>query len=384
MIEGHEIRDVADKDYNGHFVKNAFLFSRYLRLTFSNMCDERVLMRSLFRDVSSWLLLIGIAVSFFGYLNADTIYQNVQQAMNEVNEYRYRYTYQVIVEKKSEEVELNVVAEEMPGTVIATADVVYMNKVDEYRQCEVLIKCGDPLPWPIEEQDSEGLIYIGNNLLKECEIVNGKMFLMINGESLPVKGVISSKKSDILNNKIVFLYEAVEYTGLNDNEQLILEIGSERYEYENELQRLVDKYSETMNIWYEKIDKKYISVGGADSDAKFFEVISIFAIINCIVISEFWILRRKREIIISRLFGYGTIKLIARLYGMILLITLFSVILVFAFQTAAVLFVPMKWKLSGHLILVSFVYLLISSFLLSVFPVWKAVRFKMGDGTVVI
>ena len=37
-----EIRDVADKDYNGHFVKNVFLFLRYLRLTFSNMCDERV------------------------------------------------------------------------------------------------------------------------------------------------------------------------------------------------------------------------------------------------------------------------------------------------------------------------------------------------------
>ena len=48
-------------------------------------------MRGLFRHLSTWLLLVGIAVSFFAFLNATSIYQQVEYAISEVNAYNYKY-----------------------------------------------------------------------------------------------------------------------------------------------------------------------------------------------------------------------------------------------------------------------------------------------------
>lgn len=52
-------------------------------------------MRELFRHASSWLLLTGVAVSFYAFTNASDIYQNVRNAIAEVNEYKYKYMYNV-------------------------------------------------------------------------------------------------------------------------------------------------------------------------------------------------------------------------------------------------------------------------------------------------
>ena len=50
-------------------------------------------MKNIFRNYSTWLLLIGVTVSLFAFLNGADVYQRVRYALAEVNNYQYENAY---------------------------------------------------------------------------------------------------------------------------------------------------------------------------------------------------------------------------------------------------------------------------------------------------
>ena len=92
-----------------------------------------------FRDISSWLLFVGIAVSFFAFLNAERIYNNVQHALDEANGYRYKYTFQLGVNTSGNHSVLPEIINELPGTVSAPGSLVYIDELTEEERTGIVI-----------------------------------------------------------------------------------------------------------------------------------------------------------------------------------------------------------------------------------------------------
>lgn len=124
-------------------------------------------MREIFRHVSSWLLMIGVAVSFFAFANASDIYQKVKDAAAEANEYKYKSMYSIYISDFSDNGLLIDKIDQLPGNVISVENYLYLNKTEKYQEVEVVLKQDEELPYPVRIIDDVGDVYIGRKL-EEC------------------------------------------------------------------------------------------------------------------------------------------------------------------------------------------------------------------------
>ena len=337
-----------------------------------------------FRDISSWLLFVGIAVSFFAFLNAERIYNNVQHALDEANGYRYKYTFQLGVNTSGNHSVLPEIINELPGTVSAPGSLVYIDELDSYMKSDVLLKQDGRLPWTIDEIDASGKVYVGKKLYEKCSAEGNTGGLKVNGKGVPVKGVICSEKLDTFNYKLVFLQGSDQYEETLQFDSLMLEIGSNREDSEIEIQNVMEHYHEMADFYFDRTVSDYIEIGRPDVDESFYNVIALFSIINSIVISEFWVMKRKKEILIRRLYGFSLIRIFLLIYRKILLIAVSSVAVVFVVESIYSLIVEGEWDASLDQVVASLIFVVVSSVVISALPIYMASRYKIGDGTEVI
>lgn len=336
-------------------------------------------MKELFRHVSSWLLLLGVAVSFFAFTNASDIYQKVQAALAEVNEYKYKSMYSMYITDYQDEEAIMEALNQIPGNIVALGNVFYLNGTGYYHEMEIVMKQEEKLVYPAEIVDKDGDVYIGKNWAYVCYESNGKRYVDIEGKPYRLAGIMSSDNTDILSNKIVILNAPELIEHMLENGVLNVECGSEVSDIEADVRSFCDENSERAYIDCSSIESRHIEVGSQNAEEEFYIIISLFSIVNCVVISEFWILRRRKEIIIRKLFGFTNQKLFFYIYNQILKIAAIAVggvlLTEIIMKTAGI----MEFSLELRRIVLAGIFVVVSSLVITAIPVKKASDFRIED-----
>lgn len=337
-------------------------------------------MKALFRHVSSWLLLIGVTVSFFAFINASDIYDNVQNAADEINEYKYKSMYSIHL---SDFFDGNVLLnglKQIPGNIVAVGNYLYINQTEKYQETEIMIKQNEKLAYPVRIIDKDGDVYIGKKLEEACYKNKGILYIKIENKAYRVAGIVSSNNTDVLNYKIIILNDSQLVESVLEGGSITVECGSNLYGLNQFVSGFYDENEGNAYIDFNRISDRYIEVGSETSNQEFYIVISLFAMINCIVISEFWILRRRKEIIIRKLFGFTNRHLFGYIYSQIVKISAIAVCIILLTEKILSKVGIIDYSLSLKKTILAGLFVIVSSLIVTIIPVKMASDFKLDAG----
>jgi putative ABC transport system permease protein len=341
-------------------------------------------LKKIFRHYSSWLLLIGIAVSFTAAVNGKEVYERMEKARMELNNYRYLKNYVINISKIEDVNELAEDIKVLKGNVSIVDNDIYVNAADVYQRTEILIKRDVDMPYPVRRiSDSDGII-LGKDMEEYCfsKAGSSRQYILIDGREYQVEGYVESAYSDALNGKVVIRTDnPKEISILSNADMLVLNYGSYSEDAAECIREFDRQFGEKYSIyWYEDGDK-YVEIGSSNSKEEFYITIMLFAMINCVVISEFWIMRRKQEIIIRKLWGYGNIRLFWILYRELLVIATLAVGTVIVLQNIATLVHPYTYGFQWmERVIFSLIFIAVSAFAVVIIPLYKASRYSISEG----
>lgn len=341
-------------------------------------------MKKIFRHYSSWLLLVGIAVSFTAAVNGRQVYERMEKARMELNEYKYLNNYIISISGIDNIQEIAEDIEILKGNVSIVDNDLYINDADIYQRTEILIKQDEDLPYPVREVSGSRGVVIGKSIEQYCYSKDeGKaQYIVIDGREYQVEGYVESTYSDVLNGKVILKTDnPKEISCLANADTLVLNYGSYSMDAEDCVRGFSNQFGDKYSIYYEKESDKYIEIGSANAEEEFYMTITLFAMINCVVISEFWIMRRKQEIIIRKLWGYGNIRLFWILYREMLIIAGLAVGISIVLQNVAALFNPYTYGFSWlRRVIFSLIFIVVSAFVVVIIPLHKASHYRISEG----
>lgn len=342
-------------------------------------------MKNMLRHFSSWLLMAGISISFFAFLNGEDLYQKMKNALAEVNEYRYKKSYLIQIFEIDNQQELFERLCEMEGNVQLSDLHLQTDVSGAYHLCDYLIKQDEPLPFPVEQIAETGDVIIGEGILPECrQDETGTLFLELEGKRYYVYGIAKGKNSNLLYGKLVIcpggtqVQDSLQKYGYDAFKVLY---GSSQVELEEAVQEFEADMQDTCTVFYERDAEQYYEVGAEASAERFNMMIAVFAMINCIIISEFWIIRRRQEMVIRKIWGFSNGKLYFLIYRELVVLSLISVLFVLTIQTIVYICSNHNYgMIPGRQFLLGCVFVLISSALIGIKPILQAARYRASDG----
>ena len=215
------------------------------------------------------------------------------------------------------------------------------------------------IPGTSEEDYGKRLVALGRSQYRYAYEENGKHYVTFENETYEVTGIIGNEGSDYSDNMIVF-----DNRCLGDN---VRKSVNELKEYTI----MIDSNTTELNDTYEKV---YNNVYGADincaiesrsvsgngqstvektlqkENIKINKVVYIFCILNCMLMSEFWIIERNKEFAIKRTYGFGQLRLIGGIARDILILGVASLVIyvlvhLFAVGVLGIKLYTISWNL---------------------------------------
>ena len=215
------------------------------------------------------------------------------------------------------------------------------------------------IPGTSEEDYGKRLVALGRSQYRYAYEENGKHYVTFENETYEVTGIIGNEGSDYSENMIVF-----DNRCLGDN---VRKSVNELKEYTI----MIDSNTTELNDTYEKV---YNNVYGADincaiesrsvsgngqstvektlqkENIKINKVVYIFCILNCMLMSEFWIIERNKEFAIKRTYGFGQLRLIGGIARDILILGVASLVIyvlvhLFAVGVLGIKLYTISWNL---------------------------------------
>lgn len=198
---------------------------------------------------------------------------------------------------------------------------------------EVIIKNNEEMPYPMisgrlpggENGDvGKRLVAVGRGKLQYAYEENGRKYITIESESYEIVGVIGSERSDYWDYKLVFNMSCI---GENVYETLV-RTGSYTLELASNKEDLEKAYTEVYNNIKSVegsavIESKKMNSLGDNYVAKSLEtesmktnvLVYIFCIFNCMLMSEFWIIQRRKEIAVRKVCGMSDKQILLEMAG---------------------------------------------------------------------
>ena len=266
------------------------------------------------RSHSGRLLIIAVLLSLVAFMNGIELYDKVQYAMQEVNEYKYPYEYSLNISGFGDLNELkNYVTDKLDGNTTIENLLVYMDDLKMYAKSEIVLEFKEEWPFPYEIICEKGEVLIGNGKRDLCYKNGDDLCIRFNGKEHIVRGYITGGISDILDGKMIIFYrESIPDEILQGGDSCELLFGTKNINAADQINSLIldDRY----NISANNKPIAYVSTGDANARISFNMILCFFSVVNCIIISEFWIMRREREIVIRRLCGFSEISIFRLIY----------------------------------------------------------------------
>lgn len=198
-------------------------------------------------------------------------------------------------------------------------------------KCEVLLAINEELPYPLVQghipgTDSEDIgknvVALGRDKYKYAYEKDGNKYVTLDGEDYQVVGVIGSENSDYWDYRIVFNINCMAQNTINNiikAQQYVVTIYSNFYNMSNSYETFsknILKQDNMCNIVaYQKqsTGESTINTTLSRANIKTNIMVYIFCLFNCIIISMFWLIQRKKELAIKKVFGYSNVKILVEM-----------------------------------------------------------------------
>ena len=341
-------------------------------------------MKKLFRNKTSILLAIGIAVSFFAILNAGALMKRVKETKNEAELYRYEQMYEMVFEDVTNVRQTIVELQALDGNVYLPDNLLYMDHSNTYALSDIYIKQDKPFLFPLQSgeytSDLKSKMLVGTGAYKyDCyKKADGRDYIMANGYEYELAGVLSGKNSDAFFAKRIIFYDFddAKRTAIDDHTELIVRYETDDSDASEQIARMENSLTCAQMVSCEPIISSDVNAVDAGDSARFNLVIWLFASLNCIIISEFWILRRKQEMVIRKLHGYSNIGLFRLIYVEMLKISAVSVTVVWIIELGIMLITGNDQLFSPSKIFFSLSFLVLETAAIILIPIYK-IAFEM-------
>lgn len=272
--------------------------------------------------LSNLLLITGFVVSFICYFNCINLYHLKTTKKKEQS--KYQYTNQMTLfcsNQTNEQFSLEPIFYNQEGNLIVKDMETYRDAVVSVGITDVIVNQAEPLPYPVSEgilpetdkNITQPTIILGKEHKKDTIFQDNTYYYKIEGIPFQVCAFIGSESSDLFDYNVILYYngmpEALKHK-INFAEALQVLLGSDRidtylvYEEMQKRAEAIDSY-----ILVTALEQQHIAMeqnGGGNINYYF--VIMLFCIVNSIIVSEFWIKGRYREIAIRKLLGYSDVK----------------------------------------------------------------------------
>ena len=327
------------------------------------------------KSPSNWLMVIGIAVSFFAFTDGIELFYRVKYALSEANSFRYLHEYRVIINDPEEDI-LEIV-NDLPGNVVDDDMLVYLDADGSYYMAELVLQQKEEFPYPVRITDTDGDVIVGEVKETFCFKKENQDYICIDGKEKRVAGVVPLGKSDVLKAKLLIFYKA----GLTDeyvNSNKPLFCGSNGEDTEENIARIRKKYGNTLTI--SRITDIGVSTGSSEYREIQYMIIAFFAMVNSAVISEYWIIVREREIRIKRLLGFSGKKIVLSLYFEMLQNVTFSFLIVYVIRMIRIVSGEQISLLGEMPFLAVVLYMVFSLLFIGAVPAILSANFTLSKG----
>lgn len=336
--------------------------------------------------LSSGLMIVGIIISFICFFNCMNLYHLLVMQSKEIDDYQYKERLSGTYQNMGEEVSFGDYFTADKGIIRIQEATLYRNFVSAPGLADVLLSQNEPLIYPVVEGKipvtDKGIncptVILGRGHLQGVSYKNNTMYYELEGVKCQVCAVIGSEGSDIFDYKII-LY----YNGLNDEMRRRIDILSDfSFVIESNKDEVQDIMGNIQNQVHNCTSNVAIGTGfsglnenqvGIEEDTSYYLIIFLFCIVNVILVSEYWVKRRYKEIAIRKIFGYSDAQVFKALHrDMILNISIavdiaciIQVVLKSIFKEYIRIYMSQMGFYIGYSIM--FVYLL--SLLLMIYPI---------------
>ncbi|MDE6759315.1 MAG: hypothetical protein K2J90_01405 [Lachnospiraceae bacterium] len=273
--------------------------------------------------LSNLLLITGFVVSFICYVNCINLYH--LKTTKEKENAKYQYVNQMTLfcsNQTDGRFSLEPVFEDLEGNLIAKELGMYRNAVKAEGITDVIVNQAEPLQYPVSEgelpeKDTDIIqptIILGREHKKDTVFSENAYYYEIEGIPFRVCAFIGSDSSDLFDYNVILYYkgmpeEVKRKIDFGEALQILLgSNGADTYPVYEEMKRRAD--SMDSHILVTAQNEKHLVMGQSESvSINYYFVIMLFCIVNSIIVSEYWIKGRYREIAIRELLGYSDLKI---------------------------------------------------------------------------
>ncbi|MBQ4282900.1 MAG: ABC transporter permease [Lachnospira sp.] len=262
---------------------------------------------------------------------------------------------------------------------------------------EVILKQNEEMPYkllegrlPGSEPEDAGkrLVALGRDKYKYAYEENGKKYVTIESETYEVVGVIGSERSDYWDYKVVLNINCIGENTLKNivkKNEFTIELGSNEGDLNDAYSRV---YGNIMSADSSSIitAKKINNTGESTvektlgkENLKVNIIVYIFCLFNCMVMSEFWIIQRKKDLAIKKAFGMSDYKIIVEIAGNILALSLVALVGFFViYGVFVILPVDLGIKVTFNLFtcVSTVAAVLVTVIITMIYPIYKVLRFQ--------
>ena len=210
-------------------------------------------------------------------------------------------------------------------------------------KCEVILKSNEELPYkmvsgrlPGSEPGDSGkrLIAVGRYKYKDAYEMDGKKYVTLENEEYEICGVIGSSTSDYYDYKMVLNIDCLGTNVMNE----ICRKDSYTIELSSNITSLDNSYSAVFgNIRSvdakSQINAKKLNSKGESDVVKALQGenmkinVMVFCIFNCLLMSQFWLIQRSREIAVKKIYGMSDSRIIGAMACNILALSVTALII---------------------------------------------------------
>ncbi len=262
---------------------------------------------------------------------------------------------------------------------------------------EVLLTANEELPYEIVEGHIPGtemgdagkrLVALGRDKYKYAYEKDGKRFITIGGDVYEVCGIIGSSDSDYWDYKVVMNVKCMgEETmkTITSQRSYTLELSSNTFDLKNSYDRI---YSNIVSLDSTAVinSKKLVSKGESTvSDTMAREnlrvnvIVYIFCILNCMVMSQFWIMQRRKELAIRKTFGMSNFRIIMIIAENVISLIV-AAFIIFIFMIALISLINseivewLNFSIATYLTII--MTIVVTAVMTMLYPIFRIIRFN--------
>jgi hypothetical protein len=277
--------------------------------------------------MSSGLLIIGIVISFICFFDCINLYHLIASQKQDAKEYQYKEQIGGSYLNLGEEISLEDILR-MDSGILRLQDVLlYRDASETPGLTQIIMSQQEPLIYPVLEgsipktdyEIENPTVILGRRQLEDAVYIDGQWYYELDGVMCHVCAVIGTEDSDFYDYEVLLYYQGLDaelknrIDTMNELSFVIESNKDEVGEIFKQLQQRVQEKTSNIAIGTGSVNGDVNRIG-VEQDTGYYMIILLFCIVNIIIVSEFWIKGRYKEIAVRKVFGYSDMKIYGLLY----------------------------------------------------------------------